>query len=125
MRGLWLRHFLAVGVERDIQDCRHKGRLFIAILYNDDGSLAISATELFASRRRADWRISQYISELLCSVRLFDVLYNEHHSHIPVRPATFPYLICTVAGMYESQRWRANMASSPLEAIPPRYFLLF
>jgi hypothetical protein len=41
MRGLWLRYFLAVGSERDTQDCRHKGRLSIAILYNDDGGLAL------------------------------------------------------------------------------------
>lgn len=73
MGGLRPRYFLAVGAERDIQDCRYKGRLSIAISYDEDGNLALSATEPFASRRRDDWQMSQYIRALLCSVRLLGV----------------------------------------------------
>ena len=71
--GLRPRYFLAVGVERDIQDYKHKGRLSIAISYDDNGNLAFSATAPFASRRRDDWQMSQYIRALLCSVRLLSV----------------------------------------------------
>ena len=53
MRGLWLRYFLAVGAERDIQKCRHKSRLVIAILYTVM-TMAVSRFQLLSHSRPED-----------------------------------------------------------------------